>query len=77
MGNSSKVTVKGQITIPKAIRREYGIKAGDVLVFEPEDIGFRVEKFEEYKRKYFGMFKGRGGHSVRDIKEARKTMWLR
>ena len=76
MSNSSKVTEKYQITIPKEIRKEYAIKAGDIVAFEPAAYGFKVEKLEDYQKKYFGMFKGKG-HSVRDIKEARKTMWLR
>ncbi len=74
MGQSSKVTSKYQITIPKEIRKQYEIKAGDILVFEREEIGLKIEKLEEFQKKYFGMFAGRGGHSVRDIHEARKHM---
>ena len=36
MGESTSITIKGQITIPKAIRDELGLKTGDRLVFERE-----------------------------------------
>ncbi len=75
-GNSGKVGQKYQITIPKELRKEWPVKPGDTIIFEKEGIGLRIETWEEYQKKYFGMFKGMG-HSVKDIKEARKTMWLR
>jgi len=34
---SSKVTSKGQITIPQDIREKYGIKPGDTVYFLEED----------------------------------------
>lgn len=34
VGGSSRVTSKGQVTIPVAIREKLGIKRGDTLVFE-------------------------------------------
>ena len=36
------VTRKGRITLPKRIRERLSIKAGDKLLFEVEDDGFRV-----------------------------------
>ena len=36
------VTSKGQITVPKAVRRAMGIKEGDSLVFEVEGEDVRV-----------------------------------
>lgn len=52
MAGSSRVTRKGQITIPISIRQQLGIKEGDTLVFEnrgdhvairqPETIGKRT-----------------------------------
>ena len=32
-----KITSKGQVTIPKAVREAMGLEEGDYLVFEPED----------------------------------------
>ena len=34
---SSKVTTKGQITIPQEIRGDFGIKPGDTVYFITED----------------------------------------
>jgi AbrB family looped-hinge helix DNA binding protein len=33
MQNVSKITVKGQVTIPKNVRDELGVSPGDVIVF--------------------------------------------
>ncbi len=33
MQNVSKITVKGQVTIPKKVRDDLGVTAGDVIVF--------------------------------------------
>ena len=33
MQNVSKITVKGQVTIPKKVRDELGVTPGDVIVF--------------------------------------------
>ena len=33
MQNVSKITVKGQVTIPKRVRDDLGVRAGDVIVF--------------------------------------------
>ncbi len=33
MQNVSKITVKGQVTIPKKVRDELGVTPGDIIVF--------------------------------------------
>lgn len=33
MQNVSKITIKGQVTIPKNVRNELGVIPGDVIVF--------------------------------------------
>ncbi|MGQ0571487.1 MAG: AbrB/MazE/SpoVT family DNA-binding domain-containing protein [Armatimonadota bacterium] len=35
----ARVTSKGQVTVPKAIRRALGIEQGDLLVFDPHPEG--------------------------------------
>ena len=42
MERRAKVTSKGQITIPKAVREALGVRAGDSIVFEVDDSGARV-----------------------------------
>lgn len=37
MEATAKITGKGQITVPKAIRDALGVKEGDTLVFRVED----------------------------------------
>jgi AbrB family looped-hinge helix DNA binding protein len=40
----SRVTKKGQITIPKEIREELGIRPGDEIEFVRDEDGFRIKK---------------------------------
>jgi len=42
MMNASKVTTKGQVTIPKEVRERLRVGAGDVLVYEFQDNGLVV-----------------------------------
>lgn len=51
----AKITSKGQITVPRAIRRALGVGPGDVLSFEQDTRGVRVRpvrggsRFAKYK----------------------------
>ncbi|MFC7157911.1 AbrB/MazE/SpoVT family DNA-binding domain-containing protein [Halomarina halobia] len=40
----SRVTSKGQVTIPKEIRERLGIRAGDEVAFEETDEGYVIRK---------------------------------
>ncbi|MFB6179106.1 MAG: AbrB/MazE/SpoVT family DNA-binding domain-containing protein [Halorientalis sp.] len=42
MSESSRVTDKGQTTIPKEYREKYGIKPGDEVIWIDTDDGLRV-----------------------------------
>ena len=42
MKKQAKVTSKGQVTVPREIRRRLGVKAGDRLLFEEDGKGVRV-----------------------------------
>ena len=44
----SKITSKGQVTLPKAIREQLGVRAGDSLVYEVEGTSVRVRKAEPF-----------------------------
>jgi len=54
MKKQAKVTSKGQVTIPREIRRRLGVRAGDKLEFEEDAKGVRVKAvrdgsvFEKY-----------------------------
>jgi AbrB family looped-hinge helix DNA binding protein len=46
---ASKVTTKGQVTIPKEVRERLRIQAGDVLVYEFQEDGVLiVRKMEPF-----------------------------
>jgi len=55
MRKQAKVTSKGQITIPREIRRRLGVRTGDRLEFEEDRDGVRVtavrkeSPFEKYR----------------------------
>jgi antitoxin PrlF len=55
MKKQAKVTSKGQITIPREVRRRLGVRAGDKLEFEDNGDGVRVTAvrresvFEKYR----------------------------
>ena len=42
MQTRAKITSKGQITIPRSVRRALGLQEGDNLVFEQTENGFNV-----------------------------------
>jgi AbrB family looped-hinge helix DNA binding protein len=65
----AKITSKGQITIPKAVRDQLGARTGDVLLFVPENGGFRIEKLvpEDPFEKYRGYFKDLEGIDIDEL----------
>ena len=42
MQRQARITSKGQITVPRDIRRALGVRPGDRLLFEVEEGGVRV-----------------------------------
>ncbi|MFI5096686.1 MAG: AbrB/MazE/SpoVT family DNA-binding domain-containing protein [Candidatus Acidiferrales bacterium] len=57
MKKQAKVTSKGQITIPREIRRRLGVRAGDRVEFEDRRDGVRVTavRKESPFKKYAGI----------------------
>lgn len=55
MQKRARITSKGQITIPRDIRRALGVRSGDSLLFESDRRGVRVRpvrvesRFEKYR----------------------------
>ncbi|MFB6177817.1 MAG: AbrB/MazE/SpoVT family DNA-binding domain-containing protein [Halobaculum sp.] len=41
---TTRVTTKGQVTIPKSVREAYGVEEGDELVWETGENGIVVRK---------------------------------
>ncbi|WP_031516974.1 AbrB/MazE/SpoVT family DNA-binding domain-containing protein [Desulfofalx alkaliphila] len=44
---TSKLTSKGQTTIPKYVREKLNLKEGDRLVYIPYEDGFLIKKVED------------------------------
>ena len=42
MQKRARITSKGQVTVPREIRRILGVRQGDGLLFESDDSGTRV-----------------------------------
>jgi AbrB family looped-hinge helix DNA binding protein len=54
-------TTKGQIVIPSALRRKYGIKVGTkILIYEGDDSIILKPVTEQYLKKLQGSLKGKG-----------------
>jgi AbrB family looped-hinge helix DNA binding protein len=67
---TSVLTIKGQLLIPKRIRNKYGIKSGVKVVFEEMDDGVVIRPMNE---NYFKSFKGLL-NSTGNLKEEMKQM---
>lgn len=52
---TSVLTVKGQLLIPKRIRNKYGIKSGVKVIFEETENGVIIRPMNE---NYFKSFRG-------------------
>jgi len=58
----TKITKKGQVTIPKDLRIKLGLKTGDYLVIRETSEGYLLEKELDEKRfnQYVGFLKHAG-----------------
>jgi len=71
---AAKITSKGQITVPREIRRMLGVGAGDRLVFESDDHGIRVRPVRS--RPVFSKYRGIGNPKIGSGRKA-ISRWLR
>lgn len=74
MKSRAKITSKGQLTIPKEVRRALGIRRGDSLLFELGDgeVRVRVAREPVSFAKYVGIWRegeAEGGMSVREVND--------
>jgi len=74
MKKQAKVTSKGQVTVPREIRRWLGVRAGDRLLFEDDGNGVRVTAVR--RESPFAKYQGIG---TPGIGKGRKGIqkWLR
>lgn len=70
----AKITSKGQITVPLAIRRALGVRPGDVLLFEEDEAGVRVRPVRT--ESPFAKYRGIGSRGIGSGKKA-INRWLR
>jgi AbrB family looped-hinge helix DNA binding protein len=74
MQKQSKITSKGQITVPIEVRRLLGVRAGDRLLFESDSDGVRIRPVRS--RSVFSKYRGIGTPGVGRGKKA-INRWLR
>jgi AbrB family looped-hinge helix DNA binding protein len=74
MQKQATITSKGQITVPREVRRVLGVRAGDKLLFESDGKGVRVRPVRS--RSAFPKYRGIGNPG---IATGRKSIekWLR
>jgi antitoxin PrlF len=74
MKKQAKITSKGQITVPREVRRVLGLRAGDRLLFESDGKGIRVRPVRS--KSAFAKYRGIGNPG---IGSGRKSIdrWLR
>lgn len=74
MKNEAKVTSKGQVTIPREVRRALRVREGDILVFESDARGvyLRLRQPEDVFADYEGAWREGEGQSAEEI-----NGWLR
>ncbi len=62
MRKQARITSKGQVTIPRQIRRLLRVKTGDRLIFEGDHRGVRVRPAE--KASPFAPYRGIGNPGI-------------
>ena len=72
---TSILTTKGQLLIPKRLRTKYGIKSGVKVVFEETDKGVLLTPMnEQYFKSFAGILKGTGNlkEDIKQMKDEEK-----
>lgn len=74
MQKKATITSKGQITVPREVRRMLGVRSGDKLLFESDGKGVRVRPVRD--KSTFSKYRGIGNPQ---IPSGRKKIgkWLR
>ena len=74
MQKQARITSKGQITVPREVRRVLGVRAGDRLVFESDSKGIRVRPVRT--KSAFSKYRGIGNPGIRAGRKG-IARWLR
>lgn len=74
MQKQARITSKGQITVPREIRRALGVHPGDSLLFESDRAGVRVRPMRV--KSPFAKFRGIGNRGLPSGKKA-IVRWIR
>lgn len=74
MEKQAKITTKGQITVPIAVRRALGVAPGDRLLFEKDSSGIRVRPVRT--KSPFAKYRGIGNRRVGSGRKA-IARWVR
>jgi antitoxin PrlF len=74
MQEQAKITSKGQITIPRKVRRLLGVDTGDSLLFEGDGESVRVRPVR--KKSAFAKYEGVGNPGIGSGKK-NINRWLR
>ena len=74
---TSVLTTKGQLLIPKRIRNKYGIKSGVKVIFEETETGVMIRPMNaDYFKSFRGILKSTGNlkEEIREMKEEEKRL---
>ena len=74
MEKQAKITSKGQITIPREVRRALGVRPGDRLLFESDEKGIRVRPART--ESPFARYRGIGNQGIDSGRKA-IVRWVR
>lgn len=70
----AKLTSKGQITVPREVRRKLGLQTGDKLLFESDGEQIRIRPVR--KRSTFAKYRGIGNPGIGTGRQSIRK-WLR
>jgi antitoxin PrlF len=74
MQKQATITSKGQVTIPREVRRILGVRAGDKLIFENDEAGIRVRPVRS--QSAFSKYRGIGNPGIASGRKG-IARWLR
>jgi len=74
MQKQATITSKGQITVPREVRRALGVRSGDKLLFESDGKGIRVRPVRS--QSAFSKYRGIGNPEISSGRRG-VTKWLR